>query len=126
MKEAKARNAAMYLNTDRIQAAMLAAIAEEYATPAEKAARARTATRRAVMGRAWSIARLAAQVFGGTARQYIAGALSQAWAEQRGECDGFSADATLLRIQARNLKPAASRYVSGYRGRQYYAAAAGW
>ncbi|HAJ21521.1 MAG TPA: hypothetical protein DCL95_15925, partial [Rhodospirillaceae bacterium] len=112
----KARRNAMYLNTDRIQAAMLAAIAEEYATPEEKAARARTATRRAVMDRAWSIARMAARVFGGKAQSYIAGAMSQAWAEHRGECDGFSADATLLRIQARNTKAPTQRY-AGYRGR---------
>lgn len=115
----------MYLNTDRIIAAMNAAIAEEYATPAEKAARARTATRRAIMDRGWSIARKAADAFGGTARAYIAGAMSQAWAEQRGECDAFNADATLLRIQARR-RPAPTQRNNGYRGRQYYAAAVGW
>jgi len=115
----------MYLNQDRIIAAMTAAVEADYATPSEKAARARTATRRAVMDRAWSIARMAAQAFGGKAQSYIAGALSQAWAEHRGECDGFSADATLLRIQARNTKAPTQRY-AGYRGRQYYAAAAGW
>lgn len=115
----------MYLNTDRIVAAMNAAISAEYATPSENAARARTATRRAVMTRAWEIARMAAHVFGGKAHSYIAGAMVQAWAEQRGECSAMSADATLLRIQARD-RLAPTQRNNGYRGRQYYAAAAGW
>ncbi len=115
----------MYLNTRRIEAAMLRTIEAEYATPEEKAARARTATRRAVMVRAWEVARMAAQVFGGTARQYIAGALSQAWAEDRGECNPCSADTALLFIQARRLGNRPAPY-AGYRGRAYYAAAAGW
>ena len=39
--------------------------------------------RRAIMQRAWFIARIAVKNFGGTARQYLSGALTQAWAEAR-------------------------------------------
>ena len=44
---------------------------------------ARRLDRRRLLTRAWAIARAAAARFGGLARPFIAGAMTQAWAERR-------------------------------------------
>lgn len=106
----------------RIIAAMERGIAEMNATPAELSAMKRRSMLRSVMRRAWAIARLASEVFGGTASQYIAGALSQAWAEQRGECDPVNADSTFRRLQARVTR----RTPASHRQTAWYGSAVGW
>lgn len=40
-------------------------------------------TKAEIMQRAWAIARAAAARFGGSSKQYLAGAMAQAWAESR-------------------------------------------
>lgn len=114
---------------EAIAADLLAYVIRQNASPEEKARLDRADKARRIMARAWDIARLASETFGGARRDYIAGALSQAWAEARGECDSLNADATLFRIQARKRKEAGTvthQRTGGYRGRDYYAAAVGW
>lgn len=120
----------MFRNTtDHHADALLTFVMREYAEPKVKAAMDRAARQRRLMRRAWWIAKEAACVFGGKPSQYVKGAMLQAWAERRGEINAFNADATLMRIEARNKKRRGQmlgQRVNGQHGRNWYASAVGW